>query len=109
MKAPSLALVCLLLLVPTCIYSQENAARRHERVVEHLKKTAAEISARSLSDIRTLDDWIAKRPAVRRELLDMLGADPLPERTPLRPRSRGLWSAAYRVEKLVYQSPPGLT
>ena len=49
MKALWPALVWFLLLVPAHVWSQESAARRHERVVEHLKRTAAEISARSLS------------------------------------------------------------
>jgi cephalosporin-C deacetylase-like acetyl esterase len=103
------ALVGLLLLVPVRAWSQENAARRHERMVEHLKKTAAEISSRSLSDIRTLQDWKEKRPSVRRELLYMLGLDPLPERTPLKAEVKGtLERAEYRVEKVVYQSLPGL-
>ena len=62
-KALSPALVGLLLLVPARIWSQENAVRRHERMVEHLKKTAAEISSRSLLDIRTLEDWKERRPS----------------------------------------------
>ena len=108
-KALSPALVGLLLLVPARIWSQENAVRRHERMVEHLKKTAAEISSRSLSDIRTLEDWKEKRQLLRRELLYMLGLDPLPKRTPLKVEVKGtLERAEYRIEKVVYQSLPGL-
>ena len=109
MKALWPALVWFLLLVPARVWSQESAARRHERLVEFLKKTAVEISARSLMDIRTLDDWKAKRSSFRRELLYMLGLDPLPKRTPLRAEVKGtLERAEYRVEKVVYQSLPGL-
>jgi cephalosporin-C deacetylase-like acetyl esterase len=90
-------------------YAQETATRRQEMVIEHLKKTAAAISASSLSDIRSLDDWKRQRPALRGELLYMLGLDPLPERTPLKPQITGtLTRPDYRIEKLVFQSRPGL-
>src|SRR5438034_6789050 len=109
MKALLPAVVWFLVLVPARIWGQENGARRHERLVEHLKKTAAEISARSLLGIRTLDDWKDKRPAVRRELLYMLGLEPLPERTPLKAEVKDtLERPEYRVEKVIYQSLPGL-
>ena len=81
MKSPAKSPAALL--VPGRAWCQENAAGRHARLVEHLKKTAAEITARSLADIRTRAAWEEKRPSVRRELLYMLGLDPLPERTPL--------------------------
>ena len=84
MKALVPALFWFVLFAAARVSGQENAAGRHERLLAHLKKTAAEISARSLLDIRTLDDWQAKRPSVRRELLYMLGLDPRPHRTPLK-------------------------
>src|SRR6267378_348637 len=90
-------------------HAQETAARRPEMVIEHLKKTAAAISDHSLSDVRSLDDWKRQRPALRGELLYMLGLDPLPERTPLKPQITGtLTRPDYRIEKLVFQSLPGL-
>jgi hypothetical protein len=78
MKAVWLALFWFLLLAPPSVWSQETATRRQERLVEYLKKTASDISVRSLNDIRTLDDWKAKRPSIRRELLYTLGLDPCP-------------------------------
>lgn len=45
----------------------------------------------------------------RGQLLAMLGLDPLPERTPLAARIAGaVESGAVRIEKLVFQSRPGL-
>src|SRR4029077_17347776 len=41
MKVLSPALVWFLLLAPAGVWGQENAARRHERLVEHLKMSAA--------------------------------------------------------------------
>ena len=89
--------------------AQETPARRHQMVIEHLKKTAAEISARALSDVHSLADWQRQRPELRRELLYMLGLDPLPQRTPLRTQITGtIERSGYRIEKLVFQSLPGL-
>jgi len=96
-------------LASVAAHAQEAATRRQEMVIEQLKKAAAAISDRSLSDIRSLDDWKRQRPAMRGELLYMLGLDPLPERTPLKPQITGtLTRPDYRVEKLVFQSLPGL-
>ena len=39
--------------------AQETAAQWHELATNHLKRIAGEMSARCLSDIRTLNDWDA--------------------------------------------------
>jgi dienelactone hydrolase len=89
--------------------AQESAAQRHTEATNRLKRVAMEMSARCLDDVRTLDDWQRQRGQRRRELLDLLGLDPLPERTPLRARTTGtLDRPAYRIEKVVFQSSPGL-
>ena len=99
----------LLLLLSLPLLGQETPAKRHERAVEHLKSVAAELSAKSLDDVKTLEEWKARRPRVLREMLYMLGLDPLPERTPLQARITGtLDRPEYRIEKLVFQSRPGL-
>jgi cephalosporin-C deacetylase-like acetyl esterase len=101
--------VAMAVLSPLTAQSQETPARRHERVIEHLRKTAAGISDRCLSDVRSLEDWTRRRPALRAELLYMLGLDPFPNRTPLGPRITGtIERPGYRIEKLVFQSLPGL-
>ena len=98
-----------LIVLNSSVFGQENGARRHARVIEHLKKVAAAISSRSLKEIRSLEDWKEQRPKVRKELMYMLGLDPLPERTPLKSEVVGtLERAEYRIEKIVYQSLPGL-
>ncbi len=85
------------------------ARDRHLRSVSHLKSVAAELSARCLEEIRTLDDWERQRPKVRSQLQWMLGLDPLPARTPLDAQVTGvLERPEYRVEKLVFQSLPDL-
>jgi dienelactone hydrolase len=89
--------------------AQESAAQRHAQATNHLKRVTMEMSARCLDDVKTLDDWQRQRARRRRELLDVLGLDPLPKRTPLHARVTGtLDRSAYRVEKIVFQSSPGL-
>jgi len=110
MKAKtSLALCVLLLLAARLLPAQENAAQRHEMATNHLKRLNAEMTARCLNDIRTLDDWKKQQPELRRQLLEMLGLDPLPPRTPLKAQITGrVERPRYRIEKLVFQSMPGL-
>jgi dienelactone hydrolase len=62
-----------------------------------------------LSDIHTLQDWQGKRQTYRRQLFEMLGLDPLPARTPLQATVTGVVNhETFRVEKLHFQSRPGL-
>src|SRR5438445_9324140 len=91
------------------LQAQENAAQRHQMATNHLKRVAAELSAHCLSDVHTLDDWKQRGPDLRRQLLDMLGLSPLPARTPLKSKITAvLERATYRIEKVVFQSSPGL-
>src|SRR5437016_5623265 len=88
---------------------QEEAAGRHQALIAFLKQNAAQITSRCLSDIRSLEDWQRERPILRQELRYMLGLDPLPERTPLKAQTTGVLERPdYRIEKIVFQSLPGL-
>ncbi len=99
----------LVLFSATSAVGQDNAEARHERFIDFIKTTAAEISAQSLSPIQRLEDWQEKRPTIGRELRYMLGLDPLPERTSLNVQITGtLQRPNYRIEKVVFQSMPGL-
>ncbi len=107
-KAPYAAGV-VLLFVSWHLMAQDSAAQRQEMATNQLKRLAAEMTAQCLNDVRTLDDWKKRQPELRRQLLDMLGLDPLPKRTPLKPQITGrLERDAYRIEKIVFQSLPGL-
>ena len=87
----------------------DTPAARHEAAIAHIKKLAADISARSLADVATPADWRDRRASVRRELLYALGLDPLPRRTPLEAKVAGIVRRpGYRVEKVVFQSLPRL-
>jgi dienelactone hydrolase len=62
-----------------------------------------------LVDINSLQDWEAKRGEFRGQLMEMLGLDPLPERTDLKATVTGrVEREDFAVEKLHFQSRPGL-
>src|SRR2546422_8373539 len=83
MKAITTHLVCAAVwLLSFNLLAQENAVQRHEMATNQLKRITAEMSARCLSDIHTLDYWKRQRPQLRRQMLEMLCLDPLPKRTP---------------------------
>lgn len=71
---------------------------------------SAEVSASgSLDSIKAAADWTSQQDEARRQLREMLGLDPLPARTDLKPVITGeLKGEGFRVEKLHFQSMPGL-
>ncbi|MFM9081972.1 MAG: alpha/beta hydrolase, partial [Opitutaceae bacterium] len=76
---------------------------------EYFRAETARLAGASLADIRTLEDWKARRATYREQLLEMLGLSPLPERTDLKPVVTGrVEHAEFTVEKLHFQSLPGL-
>src|SRR5439155_23508037 len=50
---------------------------------KYLAAETSKLSGRFLGGAKTLPEWEARRPRLRREYLDMLGLWPLPEKTPL--------------------------
>lgn len=59
--------------------------------------------------IQSAGEWKAKVPEYRREFADMLGLDPMPEKTPLHATKTGeVKGDGYIVEKMHFQSMPGL-
>ncbi len=78
-------------------------------LAEYFQSETKKLQDGCLSDIKTLDEWTAKRPVYRRQLLEMLGLDPLPEKTPLQATTTGtVEHEQFTVENLHYQSLPGL-
>src|SRR5438552_3677295 len=99
----------LLLLLSHSLAAQESALKRHEMFLAYLKETAARISSQSLVQVESPEAWAKQRPMLQRKLLYMLGLDPLPKRTPLHAKITGtLQRTNYRIEKIVFQSLPGL-
>jgi dienelactone hydrolase len=74
-----------------------------------LAARAADLERDFLPDIKTAEDFARAKPQLRADYFDMLGLDPLPERTPLNAVVTGtLQKPGYVVEKLHFQSRPGL-
>lgn len=76
---------------------------------EYFRKETALLAEHCLADVQTLADWTAQREEYRRQLAEMLGLWPMPERTPLQPVITGqLEREDFRVENLHFQASPQL-
>lgn len=79
------------------------------RLADYFRTETARLEADCLNDIKTLEEWEAKRPIYRRQLLEMLGLDPLPEKTPLRAMTTDtIEHETFTVKNVHFQSRPGL-
>ncbi len=84
-------------------------SRGDRMISDYFRNETKRLADRCLAEIKTVDDWKARREEYRRQLFEMLGLDPLPERTPLKPVVTGKAEhAEFVVEKLHFQSRPGL-
>ncbi|MCK5802755.1 MAG: acetylxylan esterase [Lentisphaeria bacterium] len=73
-----------------------------------LTRTADELTRASMAELPPLEEWTAGLPEKRRQWLEMLGLDPLPERMPLRAVETGrLQRGDMVVEKMHFQPIPG--
>ena len=78
-------------------------------IAEYFERETSRLARNCLADIKTIDDWTARRAEYREQLLEMLGLDPLPEKTPLEPVITGRTEHDdFTVERLHFQSRPGL-
>jgi cephalosporin-C deacetylase-like acetyl esterase len=80
-----------------------------QMLAEYFRSETRQLAENCLADIHTWEDWTGRRDEYRGQLLEMLGLDPLPERTPLDPVVTGvLEHEEFTVEKLHFQSRPRL-
>jgi hypothetical protein len=78
-------------------------------LADYFRNETAALSQHCLADINTLDEWMAKRGEYRRQLQEMLGLWPMPERTDLKPVVTGcITNDEFVVEKIYFQASPGL-
>lgn len=76
---------------------------------EYLAQETREITTSFMAGIRSKEDWERIRPRLKEEYFYMLGLWPLPEKTPLNATITGtLERSTFKVEKLHFQSRPGL-
>jgi dienelactone hydrolase len=105
-----LAFASLLLFVSS-LASHSSAGtpnRPDERLSAYFKAETARLEERCLADIHSLNDWNSRRAQSRAQLFEMLGLDPLPERTELKPVVTGrIEHEDFIVENVQFQSLPG--
>jgi dienelactone hydrolase len=78
-------------------------------LLAYFRGEVARIEKRPLSGITSAVEWQAKRRELQRQLREMLGIDPEPERTDLHATITGtVERPEFIVEKLHFQSRPGL-
>lgn len=106
-KIPALMVVLLLGFYSRCL-SQDDPTGNLVRD-SYLRDQVGRIRDNCLKGIDSKADWEANYKEMRRQLLEMLGLWPLPEKTDLKPVVTGKTEGGgIRVEKIHFQSMPGL-
>ena len=99
----------LCLVIGTGSFTPGSPAATGQSFDAYFKSETAAVSSASLSNIQSLAEWQERRPELRRQAAEMLGLDPLPERSPLNAVVTGkLEEKDFTVEKLCFQSRPHL-
>jgi cephalosporin-C deacetylase-like acetyl esterase len=89
--------------------TRNSADQRYKMFQDYLARRATEVTRSHLEGIRSLQDLQRRRPELKRQFLSMLSLDPMPAKTPLKPRITGSFEReGYRVEKIVFESMPRL-
>jgi cephalosporin-C deacetylase-like acetyl esterase len=116
-KAPVyLSLMILLFVFGNCSYNQspqsEKAGPRFQNnILSYLSEAAAKITDNSLSEIISVKDWEKTKEQKLNEFIEMMGVQDYyyNERTDLNVKLTGtIQRDGYRIEKLQYESLPGL-
>ena len=111
---PTLLLSCLLFITcpaPSSVaHAQGRTLADNPELADFFESQVTEIEQQqNLTQYTTLQQWEAARPVLRQQLFDMLGLDPLPHKTPLKPTITGtVEHDEFIVERLHFQSLPGL-
>lgn len=88
---------------------QLDTSRGDAMIADYFRRETGKLRDACLAYIQTADDWNARKDEYRRQLREMLGLDPLPEKTDLKATITGkLEHEEFTVEKLHFQSRPGL-
>ena len=83
--------------------------RGAEPLADYFRAEVGRLAARPLLGIDSAEAWKARRPEFQRQCREMLGLDPLPEKTPLNAKVTGIVERPeFVIEKLHFQSAPGL-
>ena len=104
-------LLLSLLVLPCMVSAQEkiDTSRGDAMLANYFQLRTEEIENRFLEGVKTKADWLEKRSQYVAQLQEMLGLNPLPERTPLEAKVTGRADHdEFTVENVHFQSRPGL-
>lgn len=86
-----------------------DTTRGDKMIAEYFRVETDRLRGACLAEIESAEDWEQNKQRYRNELLEMLGLDPLPEKTVLKPVVTGTVDHdEFTVENLQFQSRPGL-
>ena len=89
--------------------SVRDTSRGDAMIARYFKAETSKLATASLSQYQSKEDWEKDKATHREHLFEMLGLDPIPEKTPLQPAIAG--SVDHEdivVERVHFQSRPGL-
>ncbi len=108
-RAALVPLLACAVMIPASAGERHSPAERYKMFQNYLVRRAAEVTKNNLAEITDAASWKRRRPEIRKRVLEQLGLDPLPPRTPLNARVTGSFERdLYRVEKVVFESMPHL-
>lgn len=111
MRRICIALLTAILLIESLpAQSRRAPATAGDRLLaKYFRGETKRLTDRTFADIATLEDWTDRKAEYRRQMLEMLSLDPMPEKTPLKPViTKTLEQSGVTVENLQFQSMPGL-
>lgn len=90
-------------------FGQTDTSRGETMIAEYFRLETAKLTRQSMSQIQTQADWQKQKSVYRQQLREMLGLEPFPKRTTLKPVVTGTVEAEdFLVDKVHFQSRPGL-
>jgi dienelactone hydrolase len=102
-----LSLACLLPAVRAA--EPPNAPPANRLLSDYFSREVTRIESHPLPEPASAAQWETTRAAMRRQLAEMLGLDPMPARTPLKVVKTGeVKGDGFIVEKMHYEASPGL-
>jgi len=112
MKIHSVALSFLIAAHTVFLAAAEPArdtSRGDKMIAAYFESETKKLTDQSLSKIKTLDDWKKNRSKYHQQMLEMLGLDPMPKKTDLKPVITGTTEHdEFVVDNVHFQSRPGL-
>jgi len=116
LPAETLLLICIFLTVMSpqiSSYAADQPAldtrRADAMLADYFRIETSKLRDRCLTDVTSLEDWQAKRKIYRKQLFEMLGLQPFPEKTDLQAVVTGkVEHEQFIVENIHFQSRPGL-